>query len=193
MSLGQGGELGRLAYLSLSCGEFVRSSSSSLSSFMPFSRWRAKSSNTMSSSLMGTQGLGQVQGETPPAPQSCPSLPSEFSLHRHDVTAAQGAPKSPSLANSLCFQSLINTCPMHPKKSQVLQQVQLYQGHWHLPHSWGTIDWQGVAQWVKYTKTSQTYHQPGEHCDDNLPHPQHDPGGLLLQFLLFFGKPCREG
>lgn len=42
---------GSAVYLSFSCGEFVPSSSSSFSSFMPFSLCRAKSSNTMSSSL----------------------------------------------------------------------------------------------------------------------------------------------
>lgn len=41
-------------YLLLRCGEPVPSSSSSLSSFMPFSLWRAKSSNTMSSSLVSS-------------------------------------------------------------------------------------------------------------------------------------------
>lgn len=106
----------------------------------------------------------------------------------------RGLQNPQSLANSPSFQSHFNTCPMHPKKSlHALQHVQLYQGHWHFPHSGGTADQQRLAGWVKYPKTSQTYHQPGKRCGNNLPHPQHDPGGLLLQFLLFFGKPCREG
>lgn len=109
-------------------------------------------------------GLGGVQGETPPAPPSCPSLPSELNLyHSTMLQQLRGPQNPPSLANSLGFQSLINTCLMHPIKSpQALQQVQLYQGHWHLPHSGGTADWQGVAEWVKYPKTSQTYQQPRE-------------------------------
>lgn len=70
------------------------------------------SGDTREGGLSGVQGL-----QTPPVPQSCPSLPSELNLHRHMLQQLKGPQNSPSLANSLDFQSLINTCPMHPKMS----------------------------------------------------------------------------
>lgn len=50
----------RRLYLSSSLGESTGSSSSSLSSFAPISRWRAKSSKMMSSSLRREGGGGLI-------------------------------------------------------------------------------------------------------------------------------------
>lgn len=84
------------AYLSLSCGEPVPSSSSSLSSFMPFSLCRAKSSNTMSSSLVGkTRETGRcLQGREGRRPQrgQRASVPMGLTLSRWADPGQKGLP-----------------------------------------------------------------------------------------------------
>lgn len=91
-------------YLSLSRGEPVPSSSSSLSSFMPFSLWRAKSSNTMSSSLVGkTRKTGMFAGQGEEAyPEGSEGL--------HSPAGPRGCPPGLVLDRKAC-QASTSGCP----------------------------------------------------------------------------------
>lgn len=91
-------------YLSLSRGEPVPSSSSSLSSFMPFSLWRAKSSNTMSSSLVGkTRKAGMFAGQGEGADSEGPEGP-------HSPAGPRGRPLRLVLDRKAC-QASTSGCP----------------------------------------------------------------------------------